>query len=161
MRASLRRRPSPALIIACLALFLSLAGVGVASNGTFVARSSVGSAYSVYKDEIGPEAITGLPITLTLPNLPAGSYAISAKIILDDRLGLHVTYTCTLAAGGDSDQAMVEMPALATLPLQIVHTFPSNGGQAVLTCSGGDSYSFAKRAKITAIRVATLSNVAG
>jgi hypothetical protein len=42
MRIIVRLRPSPALIIACIALFVSLAGVGVAAVA-LVPRNSVGS----------------------------------------------------------------------------------------------------------------------
>ncbi len=42
MRAILRRKPSPAMVVACLALFLSLAGTGIATVAA-LPRGSVGT----------------------------------------------------------------------------------------------------------------------
>jgi hypothetical protein len=44
LRALGERRPSPALVIACVALFVALAGTGVAAVEVLVPRNSVGTA---------------------------------------------------------------------------------------------------------------------
>ena len=76
--------------------------------------------------------------------------------------------TCTLSAGIDSDQAQTEVDAqsetvgarIQTLPLQVVHTFTSSG-QVVLACDDEISSGHWLWAKITALRVTSLSNVPG
>lgn len=44
LRALFERRPSPALVIACIALFVALAGTGVAAVEVLVPKDSVGTA---------------------------------------------------------------------------------------------------------------------
>jgi hypothetical protein len=103
----------------------------------------------------------------SLKNLPAGSYAISAKIEIqqtnfsDDRL----VALCTLSAGNDFDKSdSVDLPGgdnqYMTIPMQVVHTFASDGGTASVACEDidhGDAHG--KNLKITAIRLGSLSNV--
>jgi hypothetical protein len=76
-------------------------------------------------------------------NLPAGAYAISAKIELHqgDVDQEHLFTECTLSAGGGSDRSRVhvlpsDVPE-ATLPLQLVRNLPS-GGTASVSCRDAD-----------------------
>jgi hypothetical protein len=103
----------------------------------------------------------------SLKSLPAGSYAISAKIEVDqkdlnaDQLGVK----CRLSAGADFDESnAIDYPggntAAAIVPMQLVHTFASDGGTASVDCRDfdfGDAHG--RYLKITAIRLGSLSNV--
>lgn len=112
----------------------------------------------------------------SLQNLPAGSYAISGKIHVDqpmqdeDRLNV----ICRLHAGQDFDDAIVSeigprpsSPTQGTLDLradtlnmQLVHTFTANNGKAYINCRDGDvGDARGWDLKITAIRLGLLSNV--
>src|SRR5262245_52491057 len=63
---SLKRKPSPALCVALLALFVSLGGVGVAATGTdfILGRSNTATAKTALT---APVAGNALQITNTLP----------------------------------------------------------------------------------------------
>jgi hypothetical protein len=135
-------------------------------------RTPVGNAYSVFKDDATVCTIGACAGELTLPNLPAGSYAIFAKVIVDEsELSAGTPYSfsqqCTLTAGADFDQSEVESfianhqgARVATLPLQVVHTFSSTG-HADLFCGGLPRPGHWRFAKITALRIGKLSNVPG
>jgi hypothetical protein len=118
-------------------------------------------AYGISRDEVTICGINGCNSSLTLPNLPAGSYAIFAKVNADRSSGSGGAQlaTCTLTAGSDTDQANAELTDYATgnvsarqamLPLQVLHTFDATG-QAVLLCI--NSNIFYRFGKITAMRV--------
>jgi hypothetical protein len=135
-----------------------------------------GKIFAGFND--GPRPIpTGFPQTIAELNLPAGSYAIFAKLtvtkntddggfVRDDRV------ICRLQAGMDFDNdehvladevsTLVQHPYqdAAGLTLQVVHTFTSAGG-ATLSCYKPDSIpdlSF-QDLKIIAIKGSGISNV--
>jgi len=103
---------------------------------------------------------------LTL-DLPAGSYVILAKATIYNPAFADAMGRCNIAAGGDGDWATIGLAGAAPLDtaavaLNVVHTF-TTAGPAVLTC---DETNFnggivVTDAKITAIEVTSLSNVAG
>jgi hypothetical protein len=118
-------------------------------------------AYGVSKDQITACGINGCNSSLTLADLPAGSYAIFAKVRADGTptTGAARWATCTLSAETDTDQAQTLMPKeldaaqpsrVAMLPLQLIHTFGATG-QVVLTCAPSSAQFY--DGKITAIRV--------
>jgi hypothetical protein len=103
----------------------------------------------------------------SLKNLPAGSYAISAKITVEQQDASEgVLVGCKLNAGADFDNAPVDSdvfsgePGTYTIPMQVVHTFASNGGTASVNCADNDIGDVTgSNLKITAIRLGSLSNV--
>ncbi|MCT9931667.1 hypothetical protein N5079_15745 [Planotetraspora sp. A-T 1434] len=98
-------------------------------------------------------------------NLPAGKYAIFAKLFIGLPLpsGLKTTVRCALWAGVDNDQSIVDHDGnISGVPiaLNVVHDF-TTPGQAVLTC-GHDVVSGQTdlgMIKITAISTGSLVNV--
>jgi len=146
---------------------------GIDSTGFL--RSPIGNAYSVFDNDMTScDATQHCNGQLVLSNLPAGAYVISAKTIYNYAnqgavlAGGSMIGTCTLSAGIDSDQAQTEVDAqsetvgarIQTLPLQVVHTFTSSG-QVILACDDEISSGHWLWAKITALRVTSLSNVPG
>jgi hypothetical protein len=105
-----------------------------------------------------PEPIAELP-------LPAGRYAISAKLEADNVDAVALGVQCELHAGLDFDKASVDLlepaPAHGALSLEVVHEF-AGPGDAVVSCAGGTFGAGSGRwsfLKINAIRVASVSNV--
>jgi hypothetical protein len=101
-------------------------------------------------------------------DLSPGSYVILATAWLDHGSGSPVTAECTLTAGVDFDQAREGLEAgsslldTASVSMTVVHTFDADGS-AILEC---DELEFNADlrvwdAKITAIAVGGLSNLAG
>jgi hypothetical protein len=122
-------------------------------------------AFSAYLD--GPVALpSGLATiaTLTLPD--AGSYVIFAKAWLFDNVNSNVLTDCRLSAEGDTDQtrATVEgnsgtVVTGAAVSFSVVHKFTAPG-VAELKCNGFGVNVSANQIKITAIKVANLTNSA-
>jgi hypothetical protein len=107
------------------------------------------------------------PTTIaTLRNLPAGQYAISAKLYVFDNNTSDDIIPCTLRAEEDVDQVVGHLStstragfadSITTYPLQVLHQF--NGtGSATVACSGTEGGAFANQIKITAVRVSALTN---
>jgi hypothetical protein len=123
------------------------------------------AGYAAFDDDTGIICNAGCTEG-SVKNLPAGSYAISAHIgIAQTDANEDLVGECKLVAGGDSDRVSFldwdgGGTAAATLPMQVVHTFASNGGEASVSCLDddvGDSHGYSL--KITAIRLGSLSNV--
>ncbi len=101
--------------------------------------------------------------TLASLSLPAGLYAINAKLYVQDAIST-TEVTCDLIAGADSDRVVVTLSDVQhAVPLQVVHNFAA-AGVVELKCADdqgvGDTDTKANFIKITAIRGSTLSNVA-
>ena len=120
-------------------------------------------AYSGFKN--GPVAAPATLSTIATLNIPqAGKYVIFAKLWMFDNVNTSVLTDCTLVAGTDSDESrtMLEgnsgvVVAGATIALNVVHEF-SGAGAVALNCNGfGVSISI-NNIKITAIKVANLTN---
>ena len=161
MRRINRFRPSPAAIIACIALLVALAGTSFAA-GPAIIRSSAetpANAYSTYVN--GPLSVPGTWqkfASLTIPQ--AGKYVAWGKAFFTASRYSGLT-NCMLQAGNDSDQSSGEVPAALadTLSLNVVHTFV-RAGTVDLSCKSGGAVSI-KSVKVTAIRVASLTNTPG
>jgi hypothetical protein len=97
-----------------------------------------------------------------MTNVVAGAYVISAKTIIEPTGGgPGPTVTCTLDAGGDTDDAELELAKngdYATLSLLVTHVFAATGS-IVLRCRSTDSTD-ARTTKITAIKVDTVTREA-
>jgi stage V sporulation protein SpoVS len=89
---------------------------------------------------------------------------IFAKLWMFDNVNTSVLTDCTLVAGSDSDESrtMLEgnsgvVVAGATVALQVTHVFAAAGGVA-LNCNGFGVNISINNIKITAIKVANLTN---
>ncbi len=165
-----RLPPSPALVVATIALLVSLAGTGVAAVA-LAPKNSVGSQQvidgSLQSGDFAPgqvlaggemlvRSIQG-PVTPKTRDEPVGAleirrqgaYVIWATAQVDGAVDLA---ECTLiahgipnAAGGIPDRALatsiVEDATSPTLWLTVVHGFASSGGSADLQCSNGSKTS--------------------
>jgi hypothetical protein len=122
------------------------------------------TGYSVYNN--GPIDIpTGFTTLVTLPDLPPGSYLFIAKAwfhhggVSGEQYG-----QCRLAAGADNDLTVATLvssndgiPATWT----VVHTFTAPTNQVELLCDDGGNAVSLNDAKITGIRLDSLTNQAG
>jgi hypothetical protein len=116
-------------------------------------------AFQAFRDVISPPPLPDAATTtlVTLP-LPAGKYVVLGKLDFDGS----GTVTCRLRAGGDSDRMLSTATGIGgfNCNMQLVHEFAA-AGSAILEIDtpaasgvrGGD-------AKVTAIRVGSLSNTA-
>jgi hypothetical protein len=141
-----------------------------------LAADAAPDGYSSFDDDTG--IICNAPCQEgSLPNIPAGAYAIFGKIHVDqpepedDRLSVG----CRLHAGADFDDAKVSLMGpppggdfgagtldlrADTLNMQVVHTFTTDGGKAFINCRDLDiGNARGWDLKITAIRLGSLSNV--
>ena len=101
---------------------------------------------------------------VTLPNVPAGDYALSAKTTIRDVTGSTFTVTsCQLrAVGVVIDQSRVTIPAgasAAAIPLQGTTSLSAPASFSLL-CSIPGSGAFASDSKLSAIRVDEVTSVA-
>jgi hypothetical protein len=218
----LRRHLTFANVVACLALFIALGGVGYAAlklpkesvgaeqlrreavtpeklsdkakqelsgrrgpKGTDGAQGKTGpqgpagpagaagppgepgpsSVYALsHGEEIGVLGYTAAPL-VSLP-VPAGSYAIQARLEAISTLNQLYIVTCELRAGNDRDDTTIFLdnnarysPSVTSLdaqlvPLQLVHTF-GEPGQVTVDCvhEGPPNGIGIRNIKITAIKV--------
>jgi hypothetical protein len=147
------------------------------SNSRFVLKTD-STALSGFKN--GPGDVPSVPTvtqaeaTIGTLALPAGNFAISAKLYLEDVEGppddTDVEVTCRLEAGADFDQSMATLfaggagfPWRSPISLQLAHAFPSPGN-AVVKCRDDvpapytlTTFNFLR---ITAIEQGSASNVA-
>ena len=127
------------------------------------------AAYSTYHDapvsiqnQVGGQDAKVL--TLTIPT--KGHYVSNAKTWLNNTSALNVLYRCRLYAGSDFDQSRTLMEPSGggayseSLALQVVHTFTSPS-TAYVSCHSFGATATANDTKITAIKVASLSNISG
>jgi hypothetical protein len=126
------------------------------------------NAFGLSKDTLTVCGTSGCNSSMTLVDLPAGAYAIFAKVRADSSSSTGAysfLAQCTLSAETDTDHASVELTdnagtpvsaRVAMMPLQLLHTFGTTGS-ATLLCINSDVQYF--DAKITAIKLAQVSNV--
>jgi hypothetical protein len=140
----------------------SLATKDLAPGARIVAYSTYHDAGVSIQNQVGGQDPKVL--TLTIPK--KGHYVINAKTWLDNTSTSAVFYRCRLYAGSDFDQSRTVLEPNGanadgeSLALQVVHTFPS-AGTAYVACYSFGVTATANDTKITAIKVASLSNVAG
>ena len=228
-----RYTPSPSMLVALIALFVSLGGVsyGVATGsitGKTIKNNTVGTKdlknNDIRSGDIRNNSVTGADInesklgtvpraasagsasgaanasqlggqapsayqeraiagfrdaavdisdssafhTLATLSLPAGSYAINAKLNLDGAsIPVTLAVVCRLVAGTDTDQATSSFtapgPGHASVALQVVHTQSTSAG-AVVQCEsntiGGGLALSAQQVKITALPLDSVTNQA-
>jgi len=153
---------------------LSVSHATTADSATNAGSATAGgTAFEAFRDA-GPANITGTtagtatPVA-TLSGLPAGSYVITAKNVVDTTQNSDILVHCRLTAEGDFDESTSWMGTLTTgdvfraaFPTELTHTFASNGGTAVLSCyrsvaTGTYSVQFSK---VIALRVASQTGTA-
>lgn len=118
------------------------------------------NAYSVYNDNPTVMGVSKMVLAL---NVPAGAYVVNSKAYAVRTTTTGTSYArCVLAGGGSEDQVGQDMPeisfAYGSLANQMVFESASPA-TVTLTCNGTQANLSWK--KITAIKVGTLSNVAG
>lgn len=126
------------------------------------------TAYGAFHDELIllEDHTSGSPLTVaTLSGLPAGSYAIQAKLVADSESSTEDYTSCTLAAEGDNDNADDYLGTgqtgdsyRAVFAMQVLHTF-SGTGSATISCYHSDptELAFVKEIKITAIKLGSIA----
>ena len=152
--------------------------IGTREDGTFHLDVSPtllerGRIFSGFND--GPVPMpSGFPVEIARLDLPAGSFAVSAKLTVTNTFGERFDdrVLCSLRAEADVDRAELVLPedvntviqhpynAAAGLTMQLVHHF-STPGSVTLSCHEQDSdpdLSF-QDLKITAIEGSSVSNV--
>ena len=152
--------------------------IGTREGGTFELAVSPtllesGRIFSGFNDGPGPMP-SGFPVEIARLDLPAGSFAVSAKLTVTNTFGegFDDRVLCALSADADVDRAELVLPedvntviqhpynAAAGLTMQLVHHFNAPGS-VTLSCYEQDSepdLSF-QDLKITAIEGSSLSNV--
>jgi len=147
---------------------------GVLSLGldqNFVEAANSGKIFAGFDDAgvIPARRADGEPQEIARLAVPAGAYAISAKLTVTGPLLGVTDVRCRLGAGADFDESGVSVSGVLNtedftselaMPLEVVHGFVEPGF-AVLACSGGtDALSTAhfEFLKIVAIRASSLSN---
>jgi hypothetical protein len=130
------------------------------------------TAYGAFHDELielGTHTVASPLEVATLSGLPAGSYAIQAKLVADSESSSEDYTNCTLAAEGDSDSADDYLGTGATgdsyravFAMQVLHTF-SGSGSATISCYHSDPthLAFVKEIKITAIKLGSIAANSG
>ena len=132
--------------------------------------SAPGAALMAYKELDEAEGETPKTV-LTLPNLPAGSYAISASLEAFTG-GPSKLVGCSLEAGGapgsgappDSVSSIAgDGKSAPVLAMQTVHTFDAAGGRATISCfdalGSPSEHVELISLRITAIQVGSQSSV--
>jgi hypothetical protein len=124
--------------------------------------------FSVHRDQ-ATKIVSGSTLATLL--VPDGQWAIFAKMNLDNDTSQVHTVDCKLSAGVDFDQNVARLGPtglnntdMAALAFNVVHTFPGESEQpknavtllGVLDTAGANVA--ASRIKITAIRVASITN---
>jgi hypothetical protein len=130
-------------------------------NGSLVAADMgtgqlAGDAYGRFLN--GPIVVPAASTTLGSLTIPqTGSYLIWAKAYLTSPLDN--TVTCRVEAGADADQSLVSVSigSPQSLALNVAHTFAASG-TADFKCEGSTIGAQASFIKITAIRLASLTN---
>jgi hypothetical protein len=104
----------------------------------------------------------------TLHDIPAGTYLVVAKIDVDqfDNAASSTIVHCELVAGSDPQTDDVDFARfaihdddspIATLPMQVVHTFPSTDNASINCDDAGEGNVSGRFARITAIRLGALN----
>jgi hypothetical protein len=128
------------------------------ASGPAGATGPAGPSDAYSRSFVGPIAIPTTNTTLTSLNIPqAGNYMVWAKGYLTASAG--VTVTCKLVAGSDSDTSVsfVSTTSTFTISNNVVHQYTA-ASTADFQCQGSTSGASANAIKISAIKVATLTN---
>jgi hypothetical protein len=133
-----------------------------------VACSSGPAAFSTFVNDTGQICDVGCT-EATLHDIPAGTYLIIAKIRIDqfDHDVSFTTAQCELVAGSDPSTDDVDFAdfavgdadnPVATLPMQVVHTFASTDNASINCHDAGSGDVSGRFARITAVRLGALND---
>ncbi|MDX6644923.1 MAG: hypothetical protein QOK40_650 [Miltoncostaeaceae bacterium] len=141
------------------ALGSSIQAVG--STGSVVCNAGP-AAFSTFDDDTG--SLCNSPCAEGTLSLPAGLYAITAKLEVFQNAARAMFVVCRLTAGSDVDRSEFDNQAAlagtaAMLPFQLVHAFGSPGLVSVSCTDFGVGDVRGHDLKITATRLGSLSNV--
>jgi hypothetical protein len=125
-----------------------------------------GAAYSTYYDSLFLPPTGDLYEVLAL-DVPAGSYFATAKTTVSNNDFSNTSGECYLTTDTDFDHVRFDLGALGLTPpkylpisLEVVHTFDAPGRFRLL-CGGSPHRIAVEDMKITALSVASVSNVNG
>ncbi len=143
------------------------AALTAAAAGLVVANTQAADAVppEVFAGFRNSAIVQGTTLFTTQLNVPAGSYAITAKLsAFAGGAAQNYVETCTLRAGNDFDRSFTRLAGPSPeqgLSHNLVHTFTAPGA-IVLECraSAPDAATLLEFIKITATRVNSISNVA-
>lgn len=163
-----RGRPSPALVLAIVALFLALSGGAIAAKkakiGTKQLKNNAVTTAKLTPGERSQGFITTQNGATTTPaatdttvatlNLPAGgNYVVTAQASFGPNSAAATLYSCTLKNGGttlsSADGATPPLPAFSS---SIAVTGVSPGGTVTLSCNPDNAGQVRNRV-IDAVRV--------
>ena len=163
------KRPSPAMVVALIALFAALAGGAVAASkiGTKQLRKGAVTPSKLSKGERSQGWVSfnggtiGLPAgaetTIAALNLPRGNFFVTAQTGVDANTAAQETVQCKIV---DNDvtisRAVTALPSSGGLNTgTLTLTGPVDGGEVLLACQPEDN-STARHRMITAVRIGTL-----
>jgi hypothetical protein len=138
-----------------------------ANNAVAADNAAAEGVFASFKN--GPVEVPNTLTTISSLTVPAGKYAVLAKVTVEDTdPGFDTTSFCQLNAGGtlDNGEAYAETSNEApndsglVIALEVVREFTGSGGTINLLCADNDTVDQAKDIKIIAIRGPSLSNVA-
>lgn len=99
----------------------------------------------------------------TVPNLPAGTYSITAKLYLVSDQDSYSSTDCELVAGQDSDltaTSVYSRPDFIGVPLEVAHTYAS-AGSATVQCDNYGADVYVRHVKIMAIPLSGMVTTTG
>jgi hypothetical protein len=163
----------PRLLQSKRTLFITLAAsalVAAAASGAYAGTAAPASGPA------GPAVYSGFhnaPInlpssmrTILTMRVPAGSYAVFAKLTLWDGQNISDDLSCELVAGADIDTSDTVLTGnsagyvdYAAEALNVVHHFASRG-KIQLKCTGNGVQTQASSIRITAVKAGSLSSTA-
>ncbi len=132
--------------------------------------AGIGPAFSGFHDElIELEAVNAFKPLVTLANVPAGSYWVTATFdaFNGNASGVNeVTMACVLKAEGTTDTKHFKLgdntnpeTSALTVAMQLVHRFSGASNSIVLECNGfGIGKISIDNTKITAVQVSSVTN---
>jgi hypothetical protein len=189
-------RPSPGIVIGIVALVAAVAGTAVAGPGAETSAFTKAKAKKIAKKVANKQITKRAPTlavgsaqvagTLTQASrdaeialgastdftpilqqtVPAGSYLILGKTVLNNNTAGATRRDCRLTAEGDFDRAAVSIDDGAgideqrTVAMHLAHTFAATG-TITLACEGGANVVMASDRKIHAYRVNAITSDAG
>jgi hypothetical protein len=164
----------PRLLQSKRTLFITLAAsalVAAAASGAYAGTAAPGASrpagpavYSGFHD--APITLPSTLSTIATLRVPAGSYAVFAKLTVWNGQNIDDLLTCKLVAGSDFDTSYtvltgntVPFANYAAMELNVVHHFGGRG-KIHLQCTGGSVDTTASWIKITAVKAGSISNTA-
>ena len=149
-----RLKPSPAMIVALIALFVSLAGVGYAASkiGTNDLKSGAVTAKKLHKNAVTAAKIRNAAVTKA--KIAAGAVGPDQSLGLVTGSADVSTISVDATAGGFLTPPLVlaQVPTMGQIQLIFCGTYAQNGQMRVRVLSDDDSQPFTVAARMIAGR---------